>query len=46
MSVAFNNSTIFVLPSYGEGLPKVLLEAAATGLPLIATNVLGMQGLH
>jgi len=43
MSVAFNNSTIFVLPSYGEGLPKVLLEAAATGLPLITTNVSGCR---
>jgi len=43
MSVAFNNSTIFVLPSYGEGLPKVLLEAAATGLPLITTNVSGCK---
>tara|TARA_B110000008_G_scaffold257391_1_gene275529 strand:+ start:142 stop:1275 length:1134 start_codon:yes stop_codon:yes gene_type:complete len=43
MSEAFNNSTIFVLPSYGEGLPKVLLEAAATGLPLIATDVPGCR---
>ena len=43
MSEALNNSTIFVLPSYGEGLPKVLLEAAATGLPLIATDVPGCR---
>ena len=43
MNEAFNNSTIFVLPSYGEGLPKVLLEAASTGLPLIATNVHGCR---
>jgi glycosyltransferase involved in cell wall biosynthesis len=43
MSEAFNNSTIFVLPSYGEGLPKVLLEAAATGLPLITTDVPGCR---
>ena len=43
MSEAFNNSTIFVLPSYGEGLPKVLLEAASTGLPLITTDVPGCR---
>ena len=43
MSEAYNNSTIFVLPSYGEGLPKVLLEAAATGLPLITTDVPGCR---
>lgn len=29
------------MPSYGEGLPKVALEAAATGLPIIATDVNG-----
>ena len=35
---------IFVLPtSYGEGLPKSLIEAAATALPLIATDVPGCR---
>jgi glycosyltransferase involved in cell wall biosynthesis len=43
MNEAFRKSTIFVLPSYGEGLPKVLLEAAATGLPLITTDVPGCR---
>ena len=32
-------SSVLVLLSYGEGLPKVALEAAATGLPLILSNV-------
>lgn len=33
------SSTIFVLPSYyAEGIPKVLLEAAACGVPIITTN--------
>jgi len=32
-----------VLPSYREGIPKSLLEAAAMGKPLIATNVPGCK---
>lgn len=35
------NSDIFVLPSYGEGLPKAALEAATSGMPLILSNVSG-----
>ena len=32
-----------VLPSYREGTPKVLLEAAAIGRPIITTNVEGCK---
>lgn len=32
-----------VLPSYREGVPKVLLEAAAVGRPMIATDVPGCR---
>lgn len=39
----YMNSDIFVLPSYGEGLPKAALEAAASGMPLILSNVSGCK---
>ncbi len=38
------DSTIAVLPtSYGEGVPKALIEAAACGRPIIATDVPGCR---
>ena len=43
MNNLYKKTTIFVLPSYREGLPKVALEAASTGIPLILTNVPGCR---
>jgi glycosyltransferase involved in cell wall biosynthesis len=34
----YQNADIFLFPSKWEGSPKVLLEAAASGLPVIARN--------
>lgn len=37
----YHKSHIIVLPSYREGMPKVILEASACGRPCIVTNVAG-----
>jgi glycosyltransferase involved in cell wall biosynthesis len=39
---ALARGAVMVIPSYAESLPYVILEAAAAGQPLVATNVGGI----
>jgi glycosyltransferase involved in cell wall biosynthesis len=44
MPYVLAQATIVVLPSYyGEGVPKVLLEAASCGRPIVTTDVRGCR---
>lgn len=43
MPQLFRSVDVVVLPSYREGLPKGLIEAASSGLALITTNVPGCR---
>lgn len=38
-------SDLLVLPTYGDGLPNVIMEAMAAGLPTIGTNINGIPYL-
>lgn len=43
MAALFETVDAVVLPSYREGLPKGLIEAGASGLPLVTTDVPGCR---
>lgn len=43
LAAQFNACDLFVLPSFFEGLPLVIIEALACGLNVIATDLPGVQ---
>ncbi len=40
---AIDACTVYVLPSYREGMPRTVLEAMAMGRPVLVTNVAGCR---
>ncbi|MBP1744932.1 MAG: glycoside hydrolase [Firmicutes bacterium] len=44
LSRLFRDSDIFILPSFYEGLPLVLIEAMASGLRVVTTDLPGVKG--
>ena len=43
MTSLYKRSAIVCLPSYREGMPKALMEAAAAGCAVVTTNVVGCR---
>lgn len=41
----YRNKDIFILPSLAEGIPKVIYEAMAFGIPIISTDVGGISDI-
>jgi glycosyltransferase involved in cell wall biosynthesis len=45
MQPLLDECDIVVLPSYREGTPRILIEAAAMEKPIVATDIAGCRGL-
>ena len=45
LAARYRASDVFVLPSFEEGMPNVVLEAMASGLPVVTTDIYGNREL-
>ncbi|MFC1791129.1 glycosyltransferase family 4 protein [Gemmatimonadota bacterium] len=45
MPFEYREADVFVFPSRSEGMPKVILEAMASGLPIVASDIPGCREL-
>lgn len=45
ISKVLNNADLYVMPTKSEGLPRVIIEAMAKGLPCLTTNISGNSEL-
>jgi len=45
MQALLGQADIVVLPSYREGTPRILIEAAAMAIPIVASDIAGCRGL-
>ena len=45
VAALYQQADIFVLPSFAEGIPVVLMEAMAAEIPCVATSVMGIPEL-
>ena len=45
LKAIYRDADIFILPSLTEGIPKVIYEAMAFGLPIISTDVGGISDI-
>jgi glycosyltransferase involved in cell wall biosynthesis len=43
VDLLYRGMDVFVLPSYREGFPRAAMEAAASGLPTVATDIRGCR---